>query len=1202
VIFLRIAVFGVAAFLAAGAQAQIAFRAATSAGVPAASTIAYAGQGNAASRNGCGTISPSLPGGTTAGDLLITVVSSADDSTIAMAGWNTLHNSIGAANEAAAIFWRIATGGDPRTITQSGNCNAIIARISRFTGVDPILPIDVGPAASFQVANTVSSGAISVPDSGAMVVFTAHANDNSNTGALAGFTFAYNSQTTSGIDAAISLYYDLPTSVPPYTAGPYMVTKTRGSDANQGVVFALRPAGSRLTLNVPAGTAVNDVLIASIAVTPSGTTVTPPAGWTSTLDTPNGSATTNRLVSFYRVATGAEPASYTFDLDGTAVSLGAAGEMIAFSGVDTVTPIDAQGGNTTASSLTHAAAAITTTLPNDMLVGAFEFAAAPAAANFNPSGGQGMTKALAQPSVSPASNAGVALVMSYGLQAAAGSSGAKSAVASGVSADRGAAQLLALRPANPLTHYAIAVLSSTVANCDYAEITITGHDATHTAVVPPSGRSLTLTTSTASGVWQAGPVAGTGAWTPSGADNGAATYLWPGGVESSFTVRLRQSAVTSLSINLNDGSVVEDPLEDPTLSFVNSAFRISSGAGTPVSIGTQIAGKPSNSGFGAQSLYLQAVRTDTSTGACVSLFPNNTDVAIEVGAQCNNPAACTQNVALSSSALSGNTALFVPDGAYPATMNFRFTTANAEAPFAFNYADAGQITLQFRAPLPSPPAGQYVQGASNAFVVRPFGLAFSGMGHANSATGPLFAAAGDNFSMTLAAYQWASGEDADNDGVPDSNVNITDNGTTPNYAATATVAASANPAGVTGAISRGAACTNAASIALAGGTATAADWCYSEVGNVLLTATAPNYLASGQDVTGTSGLDGDTINGPYVGRFRPKHFAVSNVALSTRSDLSCAPSSPFTYLDETLSVGLRLTAQNAQNATTQNYTGAAYAKLGVATFANWNFGARSGATNLTSRIDAGVAPAGSWSNGVADMTFTTAILRATPDNPDGPYQALQLGIAPVDSDTTAMDTLDLDVDAAGGNDHKDLGFTGDVRFGRLRLTNAFGNEVQRLPVPMRAEYWNGTGFVTNTDDSCTSIPRSAIALAFDASPPSALSACETALDVDPVTFSQGIAPLRLLAPATATQRNNGAVVLTVNLTGAAGNYCDAIGAANPATVAMPRPLPYLRGRWNDGADPDGNANTAYDDNPSARAGFGVYGSQPGNFIYFRERY
>ena len=39
---------------------------------------------------------------------------------------------------------------------------------------------------------------------------------------------------------------------------------------------------------------------------------------------------------------------------------------------------------------------------------------------------------------------------------------------------------------------------------------------------------------------------------------------------------------------------------------------------------------------------------------------------------------------------------------------------------------------------------------------------------------------------------------------------------------------------------------------------------------------------------------------------------------------------------------------------------------------------------------------------------------------------------------------------------------------------------------------------------------------------------------------------------------------------------------------------YLRGAWN--------GTTTYTANPTARASFGMYGSMPREFIYFRENY
>jgi MSHA biogenesis protein MshQ len=42
-----------------------------------------------------------------------------------------------------------------------------------------------------------------------------------------------------------------------------------------------------------------------------------------------------------------------------------------------------------------------------------------------------------------------------------------------------------------------------------------------------------------------------------------------------------------------------------------------------------------------------------------------------------------------------------------------------------------------------------------------------------------------------------------------------------------------------------------------------------------------------------------------------------------------------------------------------------------------------------------------------------------------------------------------------------------IRGGRVHLFNAYGSELLDLPMTMRAEYWNGAGWVQNTDDNCT---------------------------------------------------------------------------------------------------------------------------------------
>ncbi|TXF13721.1 DUF6701 domain-containing protein [Pelomicrobium methylotrophicum] len=1191
-------------FLFSGwAQAQIAFRAASSAAVAGAATVAYGGSGSFAVRGNCGSISPGLPPGTAAGDLLIAVVASGASPTLSMPGWTLLFQDNPVSNLTSAIYWRIATGGDSTTITQSGTCNVLAARISRFTGVDAQQPFMTAPLAasnwSYQNANTVTTGTETTDYPGAMLAVTTHSTDDDTFGALGGFSQAYSSRTTTGNDAAIALYYA--PQAAPGTAGPYTVTKNRGADPNHGTLFALRPAGLKLTIPVPAGTQANDVMIASIALQPcsaaSGgacvTSVNPPAGWTlvRTVDQTTGPIPFssplvygNRLFIYRRVATGTEPASYTWTLGGALKPTGAVGGMTSFSGVDTTNPIVTEAGQATPSSLSHTAPSIDTGAVTDTML--LSSHAANASTQWTPP--SGMTERVDVASQTPPNVTGISLEMNSEPRAAAGPTGTRTAsFQSSLLPATGTTHMLALRPAPVFQHYAIGVLSTSVATCDYAEITITAHNAAHAPVSPPAGRTLTLSTSTGTGAWQPGLVSGSGAWSPSGANNGMATYVWPGG-ESSFTVRLRHATVATLSVNLiDDAGRTENAAEDPAIAFVESAFRVSNGANAPLAIGTQVAGKPSNVGAGAQALYLQAVRTDTQTGACVSLFPSGSEVAIEVGAQCVNPATCTQPVTLATAASSGNTASFVPNGGYPATINFRFTTANAEAPFSFSYADAGQIRLQFRRALPPPPSGVYIQGTSNAFVTRPFGLAFRGANaatpiqHGTSPASPVLAAAGDPFTMTVAAYRWAAAED-DGTGNPLPGANITDNGMTPNFAADVTVSAIANLPGVAlGTAARGAGCSGPATVpaaAWSGGAATLTDWCYTEVGNVFLSASVSNYLAPGVNVAGNSGLDGSGPAGGYVGRFRPKYFTVANANLTNRVLAGCSPASTFTYMEEAMETGFKLSAKNALDGVTQNYTTASgYAKLDPAgSPASLGFGARNGTTNLTARLDLGSA-SGSFVAGEATVAARVSLRRASPDNPDGPFEAFELGIAPQDADGVALRPADLnlDVDGVGGNDHVKVGQT-RVRFGRLRLANAYGSELLDLPIPIRVEHWNGVGFVTNGDDGCTRLAASNVLL-FNYQ--GNLNPGETSVAPAPtISFSAGVGNLKLTKPGAG---NTGSVQLRVDLTAESKRY--------------------LKGRWNDAADPDGNVATFYDDDPVARASFGQYKASE-RIIYLRENY
>jgi MSHA biogenesis protein MshQ len=385
------------------------------------------------------------------------------------------------------------------------------------------------------------------------------------------------------------------------------------------------------------------------------------------------------------------------------------------------------------------------------------------------------------------------------------------------------------------------------------------------------------------------------------------------------------------------------------------------------------------------------------------------------------------------------------------------------------------------------------------------------------------------------------------------------------------------------------------------GTATGNAFTYSEVGNFTL-------AANGIYDDGFTGVDqgaGDCTNdfsnvlvgGEYgckfgngaataaIGRFKPDHFFLAPVStLTNRSDLACAPASTFTYMTEPFQLSFVLRAQNTANGITQNYEGS-IANLDLSTLAGLGLGARSGTTNLTSRLDTSIAPTGSFAAGEATITATVSLTRTTPD---GPFPATAVGLAPSDADGTQLQAaaLDMDVDASGSNDHQQVGASTEFRFGRLRMQNALGPEQAVLPIPVQTQYWNGTTFVTNAADNCTTLARANVTLGSYAQN---LAACDTSANSANVPFAAGVGTLILSAAGAG---NHGTVLLTPNLGAtASGNYCPGSPGAESAATAAGRA--YLQGAWSGGA---------WNQNPSAQAAFGLYGSQPKNFIFLRENY
>ncbi len=184
-------------------------------------------------------------------------------------------------------------------------------------------------------------------------------------------------------------------------------------------------------------------------------------------------------------------------------------------------------------------------------------------------------------------------------------------------------------------HFAISD-AGTAVNCQASPVTITAHNSSHQPVATTG--TIQVSTSTGHGDWSL--TTGAGAFVAGASNSGTASYTYSSADNGAVVLSLQDTYAETVTINVVDGTVTQKSgsaiaSEQPPLTFVSSGFRITNGANLATTIGTQIAGKSST-----QSLALQAIRTDTNTGACTSVFASGTTVAINLGFQCNNPTAC----------------------------------------------------------------------------------------------------------------------------------------------------------------------------------------------------------------------------------------------------------------------------------------------------------------------------------------------------------------------------------------------------------------------------------------------------------------------------------------------------------------------------------------------------------------------------------
>lgn len=268
----------------------------------------------------------------------------------------------------------------------------------------------------------------------------------------------------------------------------------------------------------------------------------------------------------------------------------------------------------------------------------------------------------------------------------------------------------------------------------------------------------------------------------------------------------------------------------------------------------------------------------------------------------------------------------------------------------------------------------------------------------------------------------------------------------------------------------------------------------------------------------------------YFGRFTPNHF-------DTAVTQGCSTNS-FTYAAQPFNT--EVTARNQGGTITRNYDGV------------------SGFSKTVTLSDANAVGVGSLIPSImAANTFTSGIANALPA-----YAFINAKTAPATIKLRATDLDSVQSSTIEG--------IANIRSGRIRLTNAYGSELLPLNVPIEAQYWNGTSYIKNQQDTCSVVSANTISMG---NYRTNLMACETQLS-GAGALNAGKTSVTLTKPGAG---NSGSVDLTINLNGAVGNTCNSA----TATIA-------------------GNANMPWFGNsPSARVTFGLFKSP---IIYMRENF
>jgi hypothetical protein len=320
----------------------------------------------------------------------------------------------------------------------------------------------------------------------------------------------------------------------------------------------------------------------------------------------------------------------------------------------------------------------------------------------------------------------------------------------------------------------------------------------------------------------------------------------------------------------------------------------------------------------------------------------------------------------------------------------------------------------------------------------------------------------------------------------------------------------------------------------------------------------------------------------YFGRFIPDHL-VTSVLSNGNFTHSCTT---FTYNGQPLNYApathpmLSVSPYNATSSVTQNYTGN-FNRLLASQFtltAPTTDALKKGVDNVNLvKLSATLATPTLTDYGSGNLTFKLGSDVFTYQRENNaliaPFSnAIAVIVSSVaDSDGVIATTLPMVLQPSGEN----------IYYGRVNLLNAYGSELLDLPMPLTAEYWNGTSWAKNIADQCTT------GISLSAAQVVAPLAAVCAWDTGTGNGSSGLG-----CSVAGTSLNQFSQPPLVTNAGSFNLNFKAPGTGNTGSIDITAKVPsYLNFNWK-GA---GNSN------PVARATFGIYKGNS-KIIYMREVY